>query len=355
MLSIVLASASTASAAEVVHVPPGLDAAHPAPLLVMIHGCGTTPGEQQAANQYDPIADREGFVVLYPDDPDAAHTGGCWHWYDPSSWRRDSGDPAELARTTRAAMAKYPIDPERVYAMGMSSGALITSDLVATYPDLFAAFGLMAGGPYQGVACVNKSVGNHPPTLAQSAFEAEGARARVLPFIVLHGDRDQTIAPECGRTATEQWLRTDNLVASGKQTAPLSLAPARTEAPAPKAGGYPFDVEHYTDPGGCEIAQRWTIHGMDHFWSGGTSDPRYAEFTDPKGPSAAEASWAFFSRYRRAETDLPCAEAAKPAAAPTVTTKVRKRPKRCRHRRYRKRHVKACARRARPASAARRR
>jgi hypothetical protein len=49
---------------------------------------------------------------------------------------------------------------------------------------------------------------------------------------------------------------------------------------------------------------------MGHFWSGGTTDPAYANFTDPKGPSAAEATWAFLSRYRKPDTGMPCAEAA---------------------------------------------
>ncbi len=342
MLLTALGSASTVSAKEIVHVPPKLNG--PAALLVVIHGCNTTAAEQQAANQYDPIADRENFVVLYPDNDDGAHTGSCWRWYEPSNWARGGSDVAPLAASTRAVMAQYPIDPERVYVIGMSSGALITSDLVATYPDLYTAFGLMAGGPYRGVACVGKSVGNDVPTNAQGAYEAEGANARLLPFIVLHGDKDQTIDPECGRQATEQWLRTDNLATSGSQEAPLSLTPARVETypPAPpKPRGYPYDVEHYTDPRGCEVAQRWTIHGMDHFWSGGTDDPRYAEFTDPRGPSAAEASWAFFKRYRRSDAEVPCQEIGGSAVF-SGSKRKHKRPRKCRKRKYRKHHPKRC-------------
>jgi poly(3-hydroxybutyrate) depolymerase len=50
------------------------------------------------------------------------------------------------------------------------------------------------------------------------------------------------------------------------------------------------------------------MHGMGHFWPGGTTDPEYANFTDPKGPSGAKASWAFFRRYSRSDTAMPCAE-----------------------------------------------
>ncbi len=324
MLWIASASASTADAAPIVHVPPGLTGK--VPLVVLVHGCGRTPAEQQVASRYDPVADREGFVVLYPDND---HPGGCWAWYDPGSWRRGGRDVEMIVRQTRDVMAAHPIDPERVYVVGMSSGALMTSDLAATYPDLFAAFGLMAGGPFEGVACLGASVGNHPPTLAQSAFAAEGAHARMLPFIVLHGDADRTISPECGRIAVEQWLRTDNLVLSGGQEAPLPLAPARTEA---KAGGLPYEIAHFDDPRGCEVAQRWTIHGMDHAWSGGPDDPR--------GPDAAEATWSFLSRHRLSQTEVPCAEVKSSVA--------RSRARKCAKRAYRRRHPRRCRVRTRP-------
>lgn len=56
------------------------------------------------------------------------------------------------------------------------------------------------------------------------------------------------------------------------------------------------------------MGERWLIHGMNHFWSGGSSDPRWKDFTDPKGPSGAEASWRFLSRHTKSDTGMPCAE-----------------------------------------------
>ena len=61
----------------------------------------------------------------------------------------------------------------------------------------------------------------------------------------------------------------------------------------------------------------------NHFWSGGTTDPKYASFTDPKGPSGAEASWAFLKRYRKSDTAMPCAEAPAPVAAVRATCPAR--------------------------------
>ena len=80
----------------------------------------------------------------------------------------------------------------------------------------------------------------------------------------------------------------------------------------PKADGYDTTVSTYLDPDGCLIGERWLIHGMNHFWPGGSADPDLANFTDPKGPNGAEASWAFVSQYTKSETEPPCTVAQDP-------------------------------------------
>ena len=322
---------SYTSATGVVHylvyTPSTYDPARPAPLVVLTHGCNTTAAQQEAASIDDPIAEQNGFIVMYPDDDDGLHPVQCWRFYDKPQQQRDSGDVATLAGMTRAVMSMRNIDRQRVYEIGMSSGALITSDLAAAYPDLYTAVGIMAGGPYGTDSCLSGQ--NGAPSIgdvsqsAAAAYAAEGKRARVMPFIVLNGDQDHTVSPGCGQQAIDQWVRTDNLVVSGQQTAPIRLAPAADRA-ASVPGGHPYDVLAYPGPTGCVVGEHWVIHGMDHFWSGGTTDPMYAQFTDPKGPSASGASWAFFSRFRMTGTGLMCVDGrtGSTAAAPANATSV---------------------------------
>ena len=120
-----------------------------APLLVMVHGCQTTAEQQMKATLFNQIAEREGFVVLYPDvdalgraQPGPANQ--CWKFPYPPAWSRDNSDAAAIADMTRAVMAKLAIDAERVYLVGMSAGGLMTSIEAAAYPDLFAAVGIVA-------------------------------------------------------------------------------------------------------------------------------------------------------------------------------------------------------------------
>ena len=67
-------------------------------------------------------------------------------------------------------------------------------------------------------------------------------------------------------------------------------------------------MSRYRDPDGCLIGEQWLINGMPHALPGGTTDPKYAGWTDPKAPSGAEGAWAFFRHYTKSDTAMPCAE-----------------------------------------------
>lgn len=286
-----------------VFTPSGYRKGERVPLVVVIHGCNTNAEQMEASTAYDPIAEAHDFVVMYPDDDDAVHPLECWRWYDPSDWQRGEGDLATVVGMIHATTAARSIDPTRVYEIGMSAGALITSDLAAAYPHLFAAVGINAGGPYGLDTCLTGR--GSPSDSANAAIREEGSQRRVMPFIAINGDKDNVVSPDCDAQAVQQWLRTDNLVVSGTQTKPLDLSPASDKAER-VPGGRAYNVVSYTAPNGCPIAKHYLVHGMGHFWSGGASNPQYAGFTDPKGPSAAKASWAFFSQFRESSNPLRC-------------------------------------------------
>jgi poly(hydroxyalkanoate) depolymerase family esterase len=284
------------------------------PLIVMLHGCTTTAEEQMEANLYNPLADQKDFVVAYPDNDEVERlqpgpTQDCWQFPDPQDWLRGQDDLAAIAGITRTIMRRWHIDPQRVYLIGMSAGAFIVSDMAAAYPDIYAAVGQNAGGAYADGTCL---VGNDLVTLpvqvsAQLASDEMGPRARIVPRLVIGGDADLGVSPPCADKSLQQSLRTDNLVISKTQGGPISLSPATVvHEPAQSAGGHTYIVSSYVDQYGCVIDQRYLVHGMGHFWSGGSSNPKLADFTDPKGPSAAVASWNFFSMFTLLNTADPC-------------------------------------------------
>jgi poly(hydroxyalkanoate) depolymerase family esterase len=290
------------SYAYALYVPPRYRRGGRVPLVVVVHGCSTTADQQARVSNYDPLAARHDFLVLYPDNGLVDVNNRCWKGsMTPQTEGRGMGDAAAIAGMTRAVMAAWSVDPRRVYVIGMSSGAFEVSIIGAAYPDLFAAIGIHSGAAYMRGpnGCIGAAYQYGPSTgdLAAAAYAAEGPRARIVPVVVLHGDADGTVPYECGRQALTQWLQTDDDVLTAAHAAQIPARPAATwNGRVPS--GHSYTVQAYREPGGCTVAQFWTIHGMGHFWSGGPHDPSLAFWTDPSGPSAAAASWAFFSAHR---------------------------------------------------------
>ncbi len=294
-----------------VFVPASYRGAAKVPLVVVLHGCSTTASQQAVASGYAQVAEQRRFIVLYPDvDPaDLAH-GGCWKGiWDPGAEGRGRGDAGAIAAMTRAVVGTWRIDPRRVYVIGISAGGFESSILGASYPDVYAAIGIHSGAAYMGVdlGCLAEGESRSTTaTLARAALGAMAAHARVMPVIVFHGDQDKVVPYRCGEQALHQWLDTDNLVLEREHRAPvLGRGAAVRRGVVPR--GRTYTVVSYPDGQGCAVAQFWTIHGMGHAWSGGSSDPSVSRYVDSRGPSAAAASSSFFLRWRLSGAVGPCA------------------------------------------------
>jgi poly(hydroxyalkanoate) depolymerase family esterase len=303
-----------------VYVPPTYRAGTVWPLVVNVHGCGTSADQQMNAAEANPLADVEHFIVMYPDTPYS-----CWRSFegDPTAQHRGMGGDADvIAGMTKEVMAKYSIDPERVYLIGMSSGAYQASSMAATYPDLYAAIGLNAGGAYgQNVSCSGQT-DDTTPVYAELAIKEMGSLARFVPVFTIAGTLDplgeQPAPGGCTRMAFKQWMMTNNIIggapldpkAGGKY--PPFAQNAQSSETGSQPDGYTWAKEVWSDYSGCEIGERWVVEGMAHFWSGGSADPQWATWTDPRGPSATRLSWEFFRRFTLSGTKLPCVESGPP-------------------------------------------
>ncbi len=121
-----------------------------APLVVMLHdGFGTAAGAEAAYGWHD-VADRQGFVVLYPEG-----VGGSWDVGDGCCGRAGATGVDDVA-FLRAAIAdlrsRISVDPTRLYAAGMGQGGMMAYRL-ACDTSLFAAVG--AVGATQLGECPN--------------------------------------------------------------------------------------------------------------------------------------------------------------------------------------------------------
>ena len=125
-----------------VYLPPNRQAKPP--ILLAIHYCSGT-GQQYFQNTpYARAADQYGFIVIYPSSP---NSGTCWDVASTQSLTHNGGgDSKTIVNMVAYAVANYNGDPDRVYATGTSSGAMMTNVLAGAYPDI-----IKAGSAYSGV------------------------------------------------------------------------------------------------------------------------------------------------------------------------------------------------------------
>jgi polyhydroxybutyrate depolymerase len=119
-----------------VYVGTGVKAGSAVPLLVNMHGWTNSPALQAQFSQMNPVADANGFVVVYPAGLDASfNAGGCC-----GTSAADGVDDVGFVRAVVAdAESKICIDAKRVYETGFSNGGMMSYQLACNAADLFAA------------------------------------------------------------------------------------------------------------------------------------------------------------------------------------------------------------------------
>jgi poly(hydroxyalkanoate) depolymerase family esterase len=289
-----------------VHVPPGLDPSVPVAAVCMLHGCTQDPSMFAGATAMNNTANRDGFVVVYPGQVRARNAQGCWNWFLPGHQQRGAGEPELIAGIARRLVAKdfgQTVDPGRIFVAGLSSGGAMALILAVCYPDLFAAVAVHSGLPYrsaQDVASAFAVMGRADATRARDGRVirlAMGEHAQPIPSLVIHGMADRTVAPENARRVLAQLMHANHLAAPESCRHDLARPTASRHALAD--GGLPYTHNRWEDAHGALMHESIEIQGLGHAWSGGAPGGSY---TDPRGPSASDAIWDFFSQVGRART-----------------------------------------------------
>ena len=241
------------------------------PLVVMLHGCTQNPDDFAAGTGMNDAALKRGFYVLYPAQTQHANSSRCWNWFKHNHQKRGRGEPALLAGMTKDVMARYNIDPKRVYVAGLSAGGAMAAILGDAYPDLFAAVGVHSGLATGSATNVQTALS----VMQTGAAPGVAPTTASPPTIVFHGDKDATVNPVNG----EQVLA----ASAGARTPETKRAKS--------ANGRSYTQRSYKESGGRVVAEHWAVHGAGHAWSGGSVQGSY---TDATGPDASEEMMRFF-------------------------------------------------------------
>lgn len=114
----------------IVHAPSGIN--NP-PLVLNIHGYNMDAASEQSYTQMDKVADREKFIVVYPNAIN-------------KSWDLSGvNDYNFIMAIIDTIDKKYHIDRSRIYSCGFSQGGFMTFQLACRYSEIFAAIAPTSG------------------------------------------------------------------------------------------------------------------------------------------------------------------------------------------------------------------
>jgi len=255
----------------------------PRPLVVMLHGCKQNPDDFAAGTRMNELADELGFVVAYPEQAAVANVSRCWNWFKAANQERDEGEPSLIAGITREVIARYNVDPRRVYVAGLSSGGAMAAIMGNAYPDLYAAIGIHSGLPFAAARDFPSALRAMRGLSATRDPRYHAAAFQTVPTIVFHGDLDTTVHSRNGEQAIAQATPTAN------DPVGAPFAPETVEKG--EEGGRRYTRITQADASGKIALEHWLVHGAGHAWSGGS---KKGSFTDARGPDATRAMLRFF-------------------------------------------------------------
>jgi poly(hydroxyalkanoate) depolymerase family esterase len=276
----------------------------PVSLVMMLHGCMQTPQDLAAISGMNSVADKNNFLVVYPEQTKEANPLRCWNWFDSKHQARDSGEPSLLAAIVSQVGSTYNIDAQRVYVAGISAGGAMAVVTGATYPDVFSGIGVSSGLAFKagsdvqsGLAAMKQGAAD-PKQLGLEAFKSmreswadlPALNKRRMPVIVFHGDADPYLNPVNADQLIAQWAKANDYLDDGKDNDSVKAQPSKTiEGSVPEGRSYTKSI--YKDGASHLLMEKWIVKGMGHAWSG---SPVASPFADPKGPNASEEMWRFF-------------------------------------------------------------
>jgi poly(hydroxyalkanoate) depolymerase family esterase len=224
-------------------------------LVVVLHGCTQTAGSYDVGAGWSTLADRYGFVLLLPQQQPANNPNKCFNWFLVDDIERGKGEALSIRQMIEAMIRDHGIDRRRVFVTGLSAGGAMTSVMLATYPEIFAAGAMIAGLPYRTATNLHEAFESMFKARARPAREwgdfvraASPHRGPWPRISVWHGGADPLVKRENADQIVKQWIDVHG----------LDDQPRLIET----VDGYPRQV--WRNRSGVDLVESYTIPNMAH-------------------------------------------------------------------------------------------
>ena len=275
-----------------VHIPSGYDGIPPLPLVVVIHGAFDTAKGIEKFSGFSRVADREKFLVLYPE---GIGLFGCLqHWNAGHCCGKAANDQIDdvgyLARAIDDVCRRLSVDRNRIYMAGFSNGGMMTYRFAAEHTNMLAA-----------AAPIAASIGGRPNHRTPKWCIPKPQKP--LPILIIHGLEDDDVPFEGGISMHRKGERTyypvNDAVRFWNEVNGCKEAPSVSNS----CKGA-IQITKWDDGSNASPTVLCKIIGWGHVWPG----PYFTAQLPATDPllcfDVAEMIWQFFKRFPTAR-NLP--------------------------------------------------
>jgi polyhydroxybutyrate depolymerase len=275
-----------------VHFPPSFDKSVSIPLVIALHGRGGN-GESMilvTRKGFDKLADRDGFIVVYPDGIELNWNDGRRDEEANDRAHRENIDDTGFISSLIDFMIKdYNIDPKRVYVTGISNGAIMSYRLACELS--------------QKITAISPVDGSIPSMLLH-----ECSPSKPVSLLAINNVNDPLVPFNGGEIFGHFHMVKLGLVLSANESIlfwvnqnKCSTTPVVSEEPDrdPKDGTRVTRKEYGNGIQGTEVIL-YSVDGGGHTWPGGFQYlPAWLIGKTSRDIDANEVIWEFFKKHTR--------------------------------------------------------
>jgi polyhydroxybutyrate depolymerase len=252
------------------------------PLVLQLHGRGIDARKLDGWTRYSALADEAGFVLAMPSAIDDIWNDGRYRGVEWAG-HAEVDDVGYLLAVVDDVGRRLPIDPSRIYVLGMSNGATMAGRLAWEHGDRLSAIAQIGG------------------TVAVDVMAQPGPVAS-LPVLEIHGTRDRGMPYGGGQAGLWRLidgrpvgsvLGVDDWARVWIERNGLAAVPS-AEVVAPDVS-----VRRWSSTASGPDVVFYRIEGGGHTWPG--APQAMPDFLGRMSPSlnASRTSWEFLAAHRR--------------------------------------------------------
>lgn len=182
-----------------VHVPQKFDPKKPAPLVLALHGAAMNGPMMAWFTDLNKKSDESGFIVVYPS---GTGTGPFLTWnsggFKGKMAESKPDDVAFIGKVIDDLGTVVKIDEKRVYACGMSNGAMMCYRLAAELSDRIAAI-----APVAGTITIEESKPKRPVPV----IHFHGSNDKLVPFKLPEGKGKAFMTLKGVEDSIQTWVK----------------------------------------------------------------------------------------------------------------------------------------------------